>query len=31
MDAAPVLSQIAELLSRHGLEVVMIGNAAAAL
>jgi hypothetical protein len=31
MDAAPILSQIAELLARHGLEVVMIGNAAAAL
>jgi hypothetical protein len=31
MDAAPVLAQIAELLSRHGLEAVMIGNAAAAL
>jgi hypothetical protein len=31
MDAAPILSQIAELLNRHRLEVVMIGNAAAAL
>ena len=31
MNAAPILSQIAELLARHGLEVVMIGNAAAAL
>ena len=31
MDAAPILSQIAGLLERHGLEAVMIGNAAAAL
>ncbi len=31
MDAAPILTHIAELLARHGLEVVMIGNAAAAL
>ncbi len=31
MDAAPVLSEIAELLERHKLEAVMVGNAAAAL
>jgi hypothetical protein len=31
MDAAPVLFQLAELLARHGLEVIMVGNAAAAL
>jgi len=31
MNAAPILSQIAGLLARHGLEAVMIGNAAAAL
>lgn len=31
MNAAPILYQIAELLERHGLQVVMIGNAAAAL
>src|SRR5262245_10051660 len=31
MDAAPILSCVAELLNRHRLEVVMIGNAAAAL
>ncbi|MGA3241451.1 MAG: hypothetical protein ABSG03_34760 [Bryobacteraceae bacterium] len=31
MDAAPVLSKIAEALEKHGLEAVLIGNAAAAL
>lgn len=31
MNAAPLLAQIAQLLERHGLEVVLIGNAAAAL
>jgi hypothetical protein len=31
MDASPVLLRIAELLERHGLEAVLIGNAAAAL
>ena len=31
MDAYPLLAQIAALLERHGLQVVLIGNAAAAL
>jgi predicted nucleotidyltransferase len=31
MDAYPLLARIAELLERHDLEVVLIGNAAAAL
>jgi hypothetical protein len=31
MDAGPLLARIAQLLERHGLEAVMIGNAAAAL
>src|SRR5947209_236845 len=31
MDAFPVLVRIAQLLHRHGLEAILIGNAAAAL
>jgi hypothetical protein len=31
MDAAPILAKLAELLNRHGLEAIMVGNAAAAL
>src|SRR5579872_495186 len=31
MNADPILARIADLFERHGLEVVMIGNAAAAL
>jgi hypothetical protein len=31
MDAAPELARIAELLERHRLEAILIGNAAAAL
>jgi hypothetical protein len=31
MDAAPLLARIATLLQQHGLEAVLIGNAAAAL
>jgi hypothetical protein len=31
MDAYPLLARIAQLVERHGLEAVLIGNAAAAL
>jgi hypothetical protein len=31
MDAAPLLARIAVLLERHGIEAILIGNAAAAL
>ncbi len=31
MDAAPLLTRVAQLLDRHGLEPVLIGNAAPAL
>jgi hypothetical protein len=31
MDAAPILARIAEILNRHRLDVVMVGNAAAAI
>ena len=31
MDAYPILARIAHLLERHGLEAVLVGNAAAAL
>jgi hypothetical protein len=31
MDAAPELARIAASLERHGLEAILIGNAAAAL
>ena len=31
MDARPLLAQVARILEKHGLEAVLIGNAAAAL
>src|ERR1017187_990970 len=31
MDASPTLARVASLLEKHGLEAVLIGNAAAAL
>ena len=31
MDAHPLLVRVAELLDRHGLEAILVGNAAAAL
>jgi len=31
MDASPLLARVAELLERHSLEAILVGNAAAAL